>query len=114
MKVFNIKRIALSGMLALGLVAGGMAAMPTEQTSAATTKLLYTIYFNDGSGQGQQLRANCVNSAASYGAISATAQVTGHARQVNGVWQNKLDCIGTFFSRPVFERVPSSGVYLGN
>jgi hypothetical protein len=116
MKVSSIKKVALSGMLALGLMAGASLALPAEQTSAAGTytKLLYTVYFDAGSGQGQTLRAQCANSAGQYGALSATAQVTHNARQVNGVWQNRLDCMGTFGSYgPIVQRAPISNIFLG-
>jgi hypothetical protein len=110
MHVSSLKKIALSGMLGLSLVAGGLALQPAPETSAAYSKVLYTVYFDDGSGQGQTLRAQCEASAAQYGAISATAQVTHDARQVNGVWQNRLDCVGTFAGINWNNRIPITSI----
>lgn len=97
------KSIALriaGGLFALSVLAGGTAMIPADSAAAAYSKTLYTVYFNDGSGQGQALRAQCEASAPYYGAISATAHVTGKVRYVNGVWQNRLDCVGTFWGFP--------------
>jgi hypothetical protein len=107
MQSSRIKRIGVSALLALGVVAGSLGAFTAPSADAGlnfptTSKLLYTQYFPDGSAQGQALRQACENSAATYGVLYAKAQLTPRTKALvhwfpfppKLVWYTRLDCIG--------------------
>jgi hypothetical protein len=103
-QVGHIKRIGVSALLALGVVAGSLGAFMAPSADAAqftSSKVLYLTYFAQSSGVGMALRQACESSAVAHGVSYTQAHVTHYAKAAihwtippKLVWYNRLDCIG--------------------